>query len=63
MDHKAYEHYKAEQKVLAPQPPLFDFGDGEHTWAEVTVVTAVVVGAVFALWLLGKILFRDREKE
>ena len=61
MDHRAYEKWKAEQPVLAPQPPLFDFQDGEHTWAEVTLVTAVVVGAVFGLWLLGKIIFRDKE--
>jgi len=63
MDNKAYEHYKAEQKVLAPQPPLFDFDDGHYTWAETTLVTTVVVGIILGVWLLGKFLFRDREKE
>jgi hypothetical protein len=61
MDHKAYEKYRAEQPVLAPQPPLFDFADDHYTWAEVTVVTTVVVGIILALWLLGKILFKDKE--
>ena len=61
MDHKAYEKYRAEQPVLPPQPPLFDFADDHYTWAEVTVVTTVVVGIILALWLLGKIIFRDKE--
>ena len=61
MDHKAYEKWKAEQPVAAPQPPLIDFNDGNYTWAETTIVTTVVVGIILGLWLLGRWLFKDEE--